>query len=353
MSQFAHCGFQSALPQPQKIGKGALGAGEDDQIGVPQLPGTSHIPHAHGRMLVQQGEVGEVGNSGQTNHSDIQRLFPALIFQTGSQRILVVHIDPKIRHDTQHGDARFFLQHSETGTQDGLIAPKFIDNQAADTGPLLLFQQSNRAVQLGKYAAPVNISRQQHRRVHQLRHAHVDNIVGTQVDFGRTARPFNDDDIVFCGKAVIGFQNIRDQLPLHAEILGGAHLTANFAIDNNLTANVAGRLEQNGIHSHIRFLPSCLGLHHLRPAHFQAVPGDIAVQRHILAFKGGYFQPVLCKNPAQTSAQKAFSRAGHGALYHNTPGLFHRTTSFNACIRRMFSLWVRTAVRYQFSSSPW
>ena len=352
VGQLAYRRFQPALPQPEKVGQGALGAGEDDQIGVTQLPGTLHIPHAHSRMLVQQGEVGEVGNSGQTNHSNIQRLFPTLIFQTGSQRILVVHIDSKIRHHTQHRDSRFFLQHGEARAQNCFISPELIDNQAADARPLLLFQQSHRTVQLGEHAAPVNISRQQHRRVHQFRHAHVDNIIGAQVDLGRAARPFDDNDIVFRGKAVIGFQNIRDELALHAEILSGAHLPPDFAVNDNLTADVAGRLEQNGVHTYIRFLPGGLSLHHLRPAHFQAVPGHIAVQRHILAFKRSRFHPVLCKNPAQTGAQKAFSRAGHSALHHNTLGLFHRITSFNACIRRMFSLWVRTAVRYQFSSSP-
>ena len=62
---------------------------------------------------------------------------------------------------------------------------------------LLLFQQRHRAVKLGEHAAPVDVAHQQHRRIHQLCQAHVDDVVRLEVDFRRAARALDDDDVVF------------------------------------------------------------------------------------------------------------------------------------------------------------
>ena len=55
-----------------------------------------------------------------------------------------------------------------------------------------------------KYAAAVDIARQQHRRIHQLCKAHVDDIIRLQVDLCRAARAFDHDNVVLGGKAVVG-----------------------------------------------------------------------------------------------------------------------------------------------------
>ena len=95
-----------------------------------------------------------------------------------------------------------------------------------------------------------------------------------------------------------------------------------------------------------------LRLHDLCAAHFEAVPGHKAVQRHVLAFERRGFVAVLRKNAAERRAQQAFARAAHRALHHDAPCPAHASTSriiFNSC---SFSFWVRTAVRYHVSSSP-
>jgi len=84
------------------------------------------------------------------------------------------------------------------------MAPELIDDQPLDACPLGGFQQLYRAVQLRKHAASVDISRQQHRCIHQLCQPHIDDIIRFQVDLCRAARALNDDDIHLFSKTVVG-----------------------------------------------------------------------------------------------------------------------------------------------------
>ena len=292
----------------------------------------------------------------QAQDGDIQRFDGAFCFQTVRERILVLDLHPQIRHHTHYGQVRFFFQHGKAGPQDLHIAPELVDDQAPDAGTLVGFQQLHSAVQLREYAAPVDIARQQHRRIHQLCKAHVHDIVGFQVDLCRAARAFDHDNVVLGGKAVVGFQNVRDKAALHPEIIGGGHLAPGSAIYDDLTAHIAAGLEQDGVHPHIRFCARSLCLHHLSTAHLRAVAGDEAVQGHVLAFKGCHTVAVLRKNAAQRRAQQAFARTAHGALHHNAFCFAHCATSgrvsASSASSCRFSFSVRTAVRYQLASRP-
>ena len=246
----------------------------------------------------------------------------------------------------------FLFQHGKAGAQNPNIAAELVDDKPFDARPFVRLQQFHRAKQLGKHAAAVNITHQQHRGIHQLGQPHVHDVVGFQVDFSRAACALDDDNIKIFRQAVVSRQNIGDELFFTAEILRRRHLAAHFPVDDHLAANIAAGLEQNGIHPHIRFHPGCLGLHHLGAAHFQPVTGHKAVQRHVLAFERGHPPAILGKNTAERRAQQAFARAAHGALHHNTFCFAHFSTSRMVCSSCSFSGAVRTAVRYQPALSP-
>ena len=100
-------------------------------------------------------------------------------------------------------------------------------------------------------------------------------------------------------------------------------------------------------------LDACgLRLHHLCPAHFQPIPGDKAVQRHVLALEGSHAVTVLRKNAAEGGAQQAFACTAHGSLHHDALCLAHSSTSARSFKSCSFSGPVRTAVRYQPGPSP-
>ena len=137
-----------------------------------------------------------------------------------------------------------------------------------------------------------------------------------------------------------------------AEVFRCGHIPAHLTVDDDLTADIAAGLEQDRVHPHIGFNARCLRLHDLRTAHFEAVTGHKAVQRHILAFERCRFVAVLRQNPAERRAEQAFACAAHRALHHDTFCPAHASTSFMMASSLVFSSAVRTAVRYQPSSRP-
>ena len=350
--QLEYSGLQPGLAQPQQVVHRVFGAGQNDQVRRAQLPHGLHVPHTQKRVLFQRHKIGKIGNMRQSQNNCVQRLDRAFALQPRRKRVLVLDVHPQVRHYAQHRQLCFFLQHRQTGAQNFYVAAEFIDDKPAYTRALVRLQQRHRAVQLRKDAAAVNVARQQNRRVHELCQPHVDNVVRLQVDLGGTARALDDDDVKFIGKAVVGTQNIGNQRLFAAEIFLCGHVAADLAVHDDLAAHIAARLEQDRVHPHIGFDARGLRLHDLCAAHFEAVPGHKAVQRHVLAFERRGFVAVLRKNAAERRAQQAFARAAHRALHHDALCPAHASTSriiFNSC---SFSFWVRTAVRYHVSSSP-
>ena len=90
---------------------------------------------------------------------------------------LVLELHPQVRHYAQHGQLRFFFQHGKAGPQDLHIAPELVDDEPPDAGTLVGFQQLHSAVQLGEYAAAVDISDQKHRCFCKLCNTHIDDII--------------------------------------------------------------------------------------------------------------------------------------------------------------------------------
>ena len=56
-----------------------------------------------------------------------------------------------------------------------------------------------------------------------------------------------------------------------AEVVRRFHLAPHLAVDDDLAADIAGGLEQDGVHPDVRLDACRLGLHHLGAAHFQPI----------------------------------------------------------------------------------
>lgn len=96
----------------------------------------------------------------------------------------------------------------------------------------------------------------------------------------------------------------------------------------------------------------CMRLHHLRPAHLEAVFGDEAVQSHVLALERHGAQAVLRKDAAERRAEQTFTCTAHRTLHHDAFCPAHPSTSFISSSSRAFSGAVRTAVRYHSGPRP-
>ena len=92
-----------------------------------------------------------------------------------------------IRHDARHRHAAQLLERFEPRLQDLLISTEFVDDGAADARSLVRLEQRHGAVELREHAAAVNVADEEHRRVHELREAHVHDVLLLEISAGLPA----------------------------------------------------------------------------------------------------------------------------------------------------------------------
>ena len=172
----------------------------------------------------------------------------------------------------------------------------------------ILCQKLYRSVELGEYAASVYVACEKHRCPCRLSHSHVYDVVFTKIYLRRTSCTLNYDDVVLFGEFVICLHNIRHKRIFVLVILRRRHLSAHFTEHDYLTAYIARRFEQDGIHAHIRLNSGSFRLHNLSTSHLHTVSGNIAVQCHVLTFERSNLVAVLLKNPAKRCTEQALSR---------------------------------------------
>ena len=180
----------------------------------------------------------------------------------------------------------------------------------------------------------------------QFCHPHVYDVLLLEVDLGRAPRSLQHQDVVFRCEGVIRLHDWLDQLPFILIIHRRIHVSDGHAIDDHLGTRIVGRLQQDGVHPHAGLHAGGLGLHNLRPAHFQPFRCDKRVERHVLRFERRHPVAILPEDPAKPRHQEALSRIGHCALHHNClRHIYSSKAHFSAAIKRSFSSCPRTAMR--------
>ena len=187
-------------------------------------------------------EVRKVGNPGQTHHGDVQKSLLPRRGKPGGEGILVVQVHLDMGHHAHHRDVREVFEHLHAGIQDGLVAPEVVDDESLHHSSLVLVQERHGAVEACKDAAPVDVGAQKHRRLGQLRHAHVHNVVGFEIDLRRAARALQDHDLVVGRQALKGGHEIGNEGLFHGKIVPGGHGAPHLAVYNHLRAHVVGGL---------------------------------------------------------------------------------------------------------------
>ena len=122
--------------------------------------------------------------------------------------------------------------------------------------------------------APVNVGNKNHGALGHLSHAHVHYVVFLKVDFGRTSRPFKNDNVMVRGKLIVGFHNVGHEGLFKSEIFLCGHVAQNLAVHDYLTSCVAVRFKENRIHKNAGLHSRRLGLHDLSTAHLKPLARD-------------------------------------------------------------------------------
>ena len=147
------------------------------------------------------------------------------------------------------------------------------------------------------------------------------------------------------GQGVVGTHDIGNKAFLHSEVLGGAHVATDLAVDNNLRTHIGSRFKKDGIHQNGRLYSRCLRLNNLCPAHLKTFACDVRVQSHVLGLERSHIVSVLTEDAAERRTEHALSGVGHCSLDHDGSGFLHERTSLTAESRRSFSVVVRMAMR--------
>ena len=360
--QRLHACGQPALAQPGQIAQGALGSGEDHQIGPAEPAGGFDVAHAYRRMARDLVEIGEVGKPRKADDGDIERSVPPCRAQTRRQAVLVIDVHAEIGHHANHGHAAQILQHPQSGTQNGSVSAELVDDQPSHAAAVIGLEQLHGAVKLGEHPSQIDIADKQDRSIRDARHAHVHQVVPPEVDLRRTARPLDDDEVVFRRQGVKGPLHIGDEAFAVAGVVDRLHGAAHLSVHDHLAALIPLRLEEDGVHARIGRDAACLRLHHLGASHLKAVFGDEAVQGHVLALERRNAQAPAREVAADSRHRQAFSRIGHGALHHKRLGFPHAhrasplpssvSASRTASTRQRFSSGNLTANLTQPSGSP-
>ena len=342
------------MTQPKQILQGAFCARQQDHVRLVQICHTVYIPQRYIFVPFKRRKIRKIGDARQTDHHNIHQFPGGFAFQSFTEAILVINIHMGIGDHPCHWYTAQHLQAIQPRLQNGTVPPELIDDGPLDSLPFLRLQKRHRSVQLRKNTAPVDISYQQHRCIHQPGQPHIDDIPLFEVDLCRAASALDNDDVVLLVQALVCLQNRREVFLLFSEIFRSPHIALHFSIYDHLTAHVRCRFQQDRVHTDIRFDAGRFCLHHLGTAHFSTVLRNKRVEGHILAFEGRHPIAILFENAAQTGAQQAFACIGHRALDHN---VFCHDDSFPsvcsmAWSRRWFSAWRRTAMRYHPGPSP-
>ena len=194
--------LHASLAQPAEIRDRGLGAGQDDEVRALQLRRTVRIADTNARNTRKCGKIGKIGQPRQLDHRNIHERKCAFRFQTLGKAVLIVDVEPSVRHNAYDRPAGQLLELCQTRPEDFHIAAEFVDDKAADARLLVLVQQLDRAVERGEHAAAVDVPDEQHRCVHELRKSHVHDVVLLEIDLGRAAGALDDNDVVLGGEAV-------------------------------------------------------------------------------------------------------------------------------------------------------
>ena len=233
-----------------------------------------HITQGNSRNTFKRIKICKIGDPWCTDHRNINNSGFLLPVKTLRQAVFIFYLDIQIRSHTDHRDPASLFQHFHTRVQNGLISTELVDDQSLNHRLFVFFQKFHCTDQLCKNASPVNITNKEDRCLGHFCHSHIYDIFIFKIDLCRASCTLDHNNVIFFGKGIVGFHNIRNQCFLIFKIISGTHGPQNFPVYDHLGTNIIGRLQKDGVHKNRRFDPGCFRLHDLSPSHLQTILCD-------------------------------------------------------------------------------
>ncbi len=231
----------------------------------------------------------------------------------GGQRVLGVQ--PQVRQPGQHPEHRASGQggeHVQAGCQQPVVAAELVDHEAGDQRLVALAEQCEGAVQRGEQATPVDVADHHGGQVALVGQPHVGQVGLAQVDLGGAAGALADHHVVAPAQLVEAGQHLLAQGGFELPVVQRAGLGVGPAVQQDVRAPVAARLEQHRVHQHAGLDAAGLGLQGLGAADLAAVGGHRGVVGHVLGLERRYRHAPAGQQPAQARGEQALAGVGAG-----------------------------------------
>jgi hypothetical protein len=168
------------------------------------------------------------------------------------------------------------------------------------------------------HTATVDVADEDHGDVGGAREAHVGDVARAQVDFGRAARAFDDDEVAAGGQPFEAVEHVDQQPVATLAPARGGERAAHLAADDELRRAVALRLEQDRVHVDAGRDAAGDRLGRLRAADLATVGGDGGVVRHVLRLERSDRQPAIGEGAAQARDEHRLADVRAGPLEHQS-----------------------------------
>ena len=249
--------------QEGKVGPRGLRVRNDDHRSIAWngLSRPNHFELDAG-MRFQGIEIVEIRNAGQGEAGNLDRTFPkGLRVERALGRKQRGPGEPWKHAETR--PAGLLGDHPIAVVKERGVAAKSIDDETLDACGLGV-EDDPGADQLRNDTPAIEVADEHHGNVCGCGKSHVGDVSLAQVDLGRAARAFDDDQIGLGFQPFEAFQHRRHQLGLEPGIVAGLQGCAPLSLHDDLRADVGFGFQQVRVHVGMRLDPACKRLKSLR-----------------------------------------------------------------------------------------
>ena len=134
-------------------------------------------------------------------------------------------------------------------SEQGRVAAKLVDDEADDHRRVVGRERDLRSEKSGRRRRRGRCRRSSATgQFAGAREAHIGDVAVAQVDLGRAARAFDQHEIGVCAHARVAVEHGAHQLGFQRLIFARPRIADDFALDDDLRADLALRLEQHRVH---------------------------------------------------------------------------------------------------------
>ena len=198
----------------------------------------------------------------------------------------------KERHNSERAQPGQPGQRGEPVVEQPDVAAELVDDEAGEPRLLAGRQQRVGPDELGDDAAAFDVADQCDRDIGGLSKPHIGNVAVAQIDLGRAAGAFDQDQVGRSGEPRERVHYRRQKARCQAAILAGRGIAPDPAGEHELGAVLRLRLQQHRVHVGERGDAAGARLDRLRPADLAAIGGHCRVVRHVLRLERPHLQAV-------------------------------------------------------------